>query len=236
MRALRWTTGIAAAPRAKQHSSGSPSRFATRLGAAAYLNQRASALRPVSVSSPSAVTSRTREVLGAPRAARWGPARREPRTCPTRFSSARTPAPPARHLAPWVGMASGCGPAGCTGAPLGLRAAAACVSDSARSPIQRRAHSVGVRRPSAVVKADRRESLDRLVHFLGEGSRDVLGAAASWLVMGHGPRFAAPPHSRASITQRTLSAGNESSVSTRTSASPDCSQVVPADVFLGRGC
>ena len=56
-----------------------------------------------------------------------------------------------------------------------------------------RALSFLVRRPSDVVQVDRRESLDRLVHLVGERSRDVLEAAAIRLVIGHGTILAAPP-------------------------------------------
>src|SRR4051812_32945012 len=73
-----------------------------------------------------------------------------------------------------------------------------------------RALSFLVRRPSDVVEVDRRESLDRLVHVVGEGSRDVLEAAAIWLAIGHGTILAAPPRCSASTTRRGVSAGAES--------------------------
>jgi hypothetical protein len=56
-----------------------------------------------------------------------------------------------------------------------------------------RALSFLVRRPSDVVQVDRRESLDRLVHLVGERSRYVLEAAAIRVVIGHGTILAAPP-------------------------------------------
>jgi hypothetical protein len=58
-----------------------------------------------------------------------------------------------------------------------------------------RAVSFFVRRPSDVVRVDRREPLNRAVHFVGERSRDVLEAAAIWIVVGHGDILAASPRS-----------------------------------------
>src|SRR4051794_20404006 len=56
-----------------------------------------------------------------------------------------------------------------------------------------RALSFLVCRPSELVQVERRESLDRLVHLVGERSRDVLEAAAIRLVIGHDTILAAPP-------------------------------------------
>jgi hypothetical protein len=50
-----------------------------------------------------------------------------------------------------------------------------------------------VRRPSDAVQVDRRESLERAVHFVGERSRDVFEAAAIRLVISHGDILAASP-------------------------------------------
>src|SRR4051794_4818418 len=56
-----------------------------------------------------------------------------------------------------------------------------------------RALSFLVCRPSDLVQVERRESLDRLVHLVGERSRDVLEAAAIRLVIGHDTILAADP-------------------------------------------
>jgi hypothetical protein len=56
-----------------------------------------------------------------------------------------------------------------------------------------RALSFLVRRPSDEVHVDRREPLDRAVHFVGQRSRDVLQAAAIRLAIRHGDILAASP-------------------------------------------
>jgi hypothetical protein len=73
-----------------------------------------------------------------------------------------------------------------------------------------RALSFLVRRPRDVVQVDRRESLDRLVHLVGERSRDVLEAAAIRLVIAHRTIVAAPPALQCVNNAAGLSAGSES--------------------------
>src|SRR3954447_22423274 len=73
-----------------------------------------------------------------------------------------------------------------------------------------RALSFLVRRSSDVVEVDRRESLDRLVHLVGERSRDVLEAAAFRLLSGHGTILAAHPRSTTVNNTAGVSAGSES--------------------------
>src|SRR5215212_4846311 len=86
-----------------------------------------------------------------------------------------------------------------------------------------RALSFLVRRQSDVVQVDRRESLDRLVHLVGERSGDVLEAPAIRLVIGHGPILAASPALQCVNDAAGVSAGSESTDSTRRSTSLGCS-------------
>ena len=97
-----------------------------------------------------------------------------------------------------------------------------------------RALSFLVRRPSDVVQVDRRESLDRLVHLVGERSRDLLEAAAIRLVIRHGTILAAPPALQCVNNAAGVSAGPESTVSTRRSMSLGCSHSASTPVkFVG---
>src|SRR4051812_40124021 len=122
-------------------------------------------------------------------------------------------------------MARGCGPAWCTGESSGLWPGVGGLRQRSRQILDpaARALSFLVRRPSDVVQVERRESLNRLVHLVSERSREVLEAAAIWLVIGHDTILAAPPALRCVDNAAAASAGSQLSDSTRMSTSPGCS-------------